>query len=330
VPNALQITDPDASDNPLAQAPSWADAAQSVAGTVSSGVSALDQWLAAQRAKSAQMGLWNDQTGLPTGKGLVSAAGQYSNALMMGTTAPGDAPGFSLEKVQRRPLAPPNEHIWKIKDPAGADAGTIDTTWNPDIGNLHIEDFQSVGGPNTLGQAAIRQLRSALLEQYPEAQSLSGLRISGATYADRNSGAGPGRYASQLTARGEPAPIEVSGGPLRGQSNIVRFGEDADAIHSTLPPVPEGHTRLWRGNRPDEVGTNQQFTSDLPGIALPFREAYGGPVSYVDVPSGSVGQYLQTDFAAPGVEYWLPPNLASQAKPVHVAPRAQPGARKSQ
>ena len=196
MPNALQITDPN-SDNPLAQAPSWADAAQSVAGTVGSGVDALGQWLAAQRAKSSQMGLWNDQTGLPTGKGFVSAAGQYGNALMMGTTAPGDAPGFSLEKVQRRALAPPNEHIWKIKDPAGADAGTIDTTWNPDTGNLHIEDFQSEGGPNTLGQAAIRQLRDALLGQYPGVQSLSGLRISGATYAHKPSGAGPGRYSSQ-------------------------------------------------------------------------------------------------------------------------------------
>jgi hypothetical protein len=60
VPNALQITVPNAdSDNPLAQAPSLADAAQSsVAGTVGAGVDPLQQWLAAQRAKSAKMGLW--------------------------------------------------------------------------------------------------------------------------------------------------------------------------------------------------------------------------------------------------------------------------------
>jgi hypothetical protein len=54
--NALQITDPNA-DNPLAQAPSWADAAGSVAGTVSSGGDPLQQWLAAQRAKRSQSGL---------------------------------------------------------------------------------------------------------------------------------------------------------------------------------------------------------------------------------------------------------------------------------
>lgn len=59
MPNALQITDPNA-DNPLAQAPSWADAYGSVAGTVSGGVDALGQWLAAQRAKQ-----WQRQNGMP-------------------------------------------------------------------------------------------------------------------------------------------------------------------------------------------------------------------------------------------------------------------------
>jgi hypothetical protein len=87
--NALQITDPNAdSDNPLANAPSWADAMGATGSAISGGVDRLGQWLAEQRAKSAKMGLWNDQTGLPTGAGLVSAAGQYGNALMMGTTAP--------------------------------------------------------------------------------------------------------------------------------------------------------------------------------------------------------------------------------------------------
>jgi hypothetical protein len=88
--NALQITDPNAdSDNPLAQAPSWADAYGSVSGAVGTSVDRLGQWLSEQRAKSAKMGLWNDVTGLPTGAGLVNAAQQTGNALLMGTTAPG-------------------------------------------------------------------------------------------------------------------------------------------------------------------------------------------------------------------------------------------------
>jgi hypothetical protein len=139
--------------------------------------------------------------GVPLGGGMVSQDfhDQWNQAMNLALGFAGtDGPGFSLEKVQRRRQAyVPNEHIWNIKDPAGAQAGTIDTTWNPETGNLHIEDFQSEGGPNTLGPTAIRQLRSALLEQYPGVQSLSGLRISGATYAHRNSGSGPGREAAQ-------------------------------------------------------------------------------------------------------------------------------------
>ena len=89
------------SDNPLGKAPTPlydpAVATQPDTGTptygaaVSSGVDALGQWLAAQRAKSRQMGLM-DASGWPTQAGAVDAAQQFGNALLMGTTAPGDVP----------------------------------------------------------------------------------------------------------------------------------------------------------------------------------------------------------------------------------------------
>jgi hypothetical protein len=120
------------------------------------------------------------------------------------------------------------------------------------------------------------------------------------------------------------APIEVSPGPVRGVNNIVRFGKDASAINATLPDVSEGHTRLWRGNRPDEVGSNPQFTNDLLGIALPFREMYGGPISYVDVPTVNLPKYLQTVGAAPDAEFLLPGELAAKATAVHVTPTLPP------
>ena len=49
-------------------------------------------WLAQQRAISAQRGLWDDAAGRPTAAGVVDAAQQYGNALMMGTTAPKGMP----------------------------------------------------------------------------------------------------------------------------------------------------------------------------------------------------------------------------------------------
>jgi ribosomal protein S18 acetylase RimI-like enzyme len=53
------------------------------------GVDALGAWLAEQRVKSAQAGLWNDQTGMPTHEGVASAGRQYLDALMASTSASG-------------------------------------------------------------------------------------------------------------------------------------------------------------------------------------------------------------------------------------------------
>ena len=74
--------------NPLLTgAPTWADAYDYNA-------NALANWVTQQRQISADRGLWNDQTGLPTGAGIVNAGQQYGNALLMGTAAPTSLPIF--------------------------------------------------------------------------------------------------------------------------------------------------------------------------------------------------------------------------------------------
>ena len=70
---------------------------------------------------------------------------------------------------------------------------------------------------------------------------------------------------------------------------LVELG---DAIRESLPPVPREHMRLWRGNRPNEVGHNPSYTNSLEGIALPFLRAYRGVLSYVDVPEKDVWGFL--------------------------------------
>lgn len=80
--------------------------------------------------------------------------------------------------------------------------------------------------------------------------------------------------------------------------------EQAEKIKEKLPPVAEGMTRLWRGNRPGEAGKNPSFTNSLPGIALPFQEGYGGPITYVDVPTNKLDSFLVT--GAPGSEFSCP------------------------
>lgn len=91
---------------------------------------------------------------------------------------------------------------------------------------------------------------------------------------------------------------------------IKRAGE----IRAQLPPLADGFTRLWRGNRSGEVGLNPSYTNSLEGIALPFLGSYKGVLSYVDIPDSDLEKYLQTGAVAPDSEFILPPELVATAK----------------
>jgi 2'-5' RNA ligase len=110
------------------------------------------------------------------------------------------------------------------------------------------------------------------------------------------------------------APSGVSIAPTEKEPPIVRHKRRADEVTSAMAPIPEGHSRLWRGNRKGEVGKNPQFTTSLEGIALPFQEAYGGDLSYVDVPTADLGKYELKTGVAPGAEFKLPLDLAAKAQ----------------
>lgn len=124
----------------------------------------------------------------------------------------------------------------------------------------------------------------------------------------------------------ETEDSENVGGRSTRELPIVQFRKDAAEIEKKLPAPTAGHTRLWRGNRPGEVGKNPSFTTDLPGIALPFKKAYSGPLSYVDVPSADLAKYEDKVGVATGAEFQLPADLASKATEVGAAERTVPGA----
>lgn len=66
---------------------------------------AAGDWLAQQRAQSAQMGLMDPNTGLPTQAGILNAAGKYGNTLLMGVKAPNAVAANALMPQQVSPLA---------------------------------------------------------------------------------------------------------------------------------------------------------------------------------------------------------------------------------
>ena len=104
----------------------------------------------------------------------------------------------------------------------------------------------------------------------------------------------------------------VSGGHTYDNTPRMRaFVALATAIRESLPPVQNDHIRLWRGNRPDEVGHNPSYTNSLEGIALPFLKGYRGVLSYVDIPAEEAKTYLTS--GAKDSEFMLPADIVSNA-----------------
>src|SRR5215831_5306677 len=50
----------------------------------------VTDYISRQQAESARLGYWDPQTGLPTSKGLLDAAQQYSGAMVGSVAAPGE------------------------------------------------------------------------------------------------------------------------------------------------------------------------------------------------------------------------------------------------
>lgn len=105
---------------------------------------------------------------------------------------------------------------------------------------------------------------------------------------------------------------EAISGKVR-EAPRAQFERDLKTINQDIPEVSEGFTRLWRGNRPGEVGQNPVFTNDAAGIALPFRKVYGGDLSYIDIPTSDLSKYENKAGAVPGAEFTLPSDLAKKA-----------------
>jgi hypothetical protein len=110
--------------------------------------------------------------------------------------------------------------------------------------------------------------------------------------------------------------ITYNGQSYMNTPRIHNLIKQAQAIESQLPKVKSGMTRLWRGNREGEIGSNPSFTNSLVGIALPFLEQYGGSLTYIDVPTQDLSQYVHSVASAPGSEFTVTPELANQAQTV--------------
>jgi broad specificity phosphatase PhoE len=122
--------------------------------------------------------------------------------------------------------------------------------------------------------------------------------------------------------RGTPKTIKNSlGHEYANTPRMQGLIKRAEKIRTELPEAPEGTTRLYRGNRPGEEGATT-FTDSLEGIALPFKDSYGGDLSYVDVPTDKLAEYKNTVGTAEG-EYNVPQEIADKAQPIKETAQVQ-------
>lgn len=122
------------------------------------------------------------------------------------------------------------------------------------------------------------------------------------------------QYDGEFVVNPENGMLVSDGQEYANTPRVRWLIERGNEIRSGLPPVVDGYTRLWRGNRPGEIGKNPSFTNSLEGIALPFLETYGGELSYVDVLTGDLEKYEDKGCTSAGNEFILPAELAERAQ----------------
>lgn len=118
---------------------------------------------------------------------------------------------------------------------------------------------------------------------------------------------------SEFEINPETGKIVSHGHEYANNPRMQEFVRRANKIRDSLPSIPENHTRLWRGNRPDEIGQNPSFTSSLEGIALPFLDGYGGKLTYIDIPAQDLEKYSGERAASTDSEFILSSELAKKA-----------------
>lgn len=117
-------------------------------------------------------------------------------------------------------------------------------------------------------------------------------------------------------ANPDPGKLKSHGHEYEDTPRMRSLIEKANEIRGSVSAIPEGCSRLWRANRPGEVGKNPSYTSSLEGIALPFLEGYGGKISYVDIPEEDLVKYVRDGVVAPGAEFVLPLEVLKQVEVV--------------
>jgi len=126
------------------------------------------------------------------------------------------------------------------------------------------------------------------------------------------------RYLKSYSIFNEEAIVNVVSDKL---DNMEYYKQIVEIINQKLSKIKPGFVRLWRGNRPNEVGKNPSYTNSLEGIALPFYYSYfekgkNSVLSYIDITEDEAKKYL-TSGSAKDSEFMLPKEILNRVQIVN-------------
>ena len=249
--------------------------------------STISDYMTRQQAESARMGLWDDQTGLPTSKGLLDAIGQTGTAVALGTGGGGDAPGPGFTAYHGSPhLFPPT-----ARNPLGefdpAKIGTGEGAQAYGVGAGYLADAESVakGYRDALTPQNIPNPEfQAIQREYNNADSALGEAASRGTDAEFDA-ARAARDAAREKLNGVPAVIP---NPVQqGHMYEVNVNADPDHFLDWDKPLNQqsDHVRQAIANSPLAGYEN----TNLPGGQI--------------VPHTHAGAQALASYGIPGIRY---------------------------
>lgn len=294
---------------------------------------AAGNYIAQQRAESVRQGLMDPNTGLPTRAGVVNAAGQVGNALLMGTTEPGAPPvngllayhgtpysfdRFSLDKVGTGEGAQAFGHGLYFAQREGVarsyrDAVTRNKSGAPDLLNGDGQPFElnyDYPDPHQLdAYGLITSHKGNYDAAIADANAPNAIRgwnadrsgnVTDALNVMRDSGATYGRptgHMYQVQINANPDHLLDWDKPLSDQHPVVQ-GAMAQHLEPYRQQLISDALPTWRDPTPDELAQTHAQANDAIG-ALKGGQAYD-KIAGSD-PAGA-SQALQAS-GVPGLRY---------------------------
>ena len=284
--------------------------------------SAITDYMARQQQQSADQGLWDNTTGLPTQKGLLDAIGQTGTAVALGTGSGGDAPApgftayhgsphafdqFDLSKIGTGEGAQAYGHGMYLADREGVARSYRDALSQKQSGvmvdgtpaeqsglspgavqmaQMHLDGTSSLDTLRASNEASLAKAQAGL-EKYPNSQ----INQMNADMAQRSLAALDELKGKDLSFNPNPGhmyEVNVNADPAHFLDWDKRMMDQSGHVQDTLRPLMQqdaASKALWMSNP-----TGEELVRGLPGLEARMSAAGIPGIRYLDQNSRGAGE----------------------------------------